>query len=179
MNTLQVESFLNVLCEETDIAEVELKMGGFKMKVRRSLKGGAAAAAAAPAAAAAAAPAPAPVAAAAPSAAAYEFEASFDDADESVIAITAPKVGTLRRGRYLKGKQVGKGNLVEVGATVKKGQVIAYVEQLGTHWPVECPQAGELSAFVVEEGEAVEYMQPVADISPFFGGHIIGDSKYA
>ena len=94
MNTLQVESFLNVLCEETDIAEVELKMGGFKMKVRRSLKGGAAAAAAAPAAAAAAAPAPAPapVAAAAPSAAAYEFEASFDDADESVIAITAPKV---------------------------------------------------------------------------------------
>ena len=42
---MQVEDLLNVLCEETDIAEVELKMGGFKMKVRRSLKGGAAAAA--------------------------------------------------------------------------------------------------------------------------------------
>lgn len=28
---LQVESLLSVLCEETDIAEVELKMGGFKV----------------------------------------------------------------------------------------------------------------------------------------------------
>jgi biotin carboxyl carrier protein len=178
---LQVEDLLNVLCEETDIAEVELKMGGFKMKVRRSLKGGAAAAAAAPVAAAAPAPAAAaaPVAAAAPS---FDAESSYDDGDDadgSVLAITAPKVGTLRRGRFIKGKQVGKANVVEIGDTVKKGQVIAYIEQLGTHWPVECPQAGEIVSFVVDDGEAVEYLQPVVEISPFFGGHIIGDSKYA
>ncbi|KAH7618957.1 putative Biotin carboxyl carrier protein of acetyl-CoA carboxylase [Nannochloris sp. 'desiccata'] len=174
----QVEDLLTVLCEETDIAEVELKMGGFKMKVRRSLKGGAAATAA-PAAATAPAPAPAPVAAAAPS---FDAESSYDDGDDvdgSVIAITAPKVGTLRRGRFIKGKQIGKANVVEIGDTVKKGQVIAYIEQLGTHWPVECPQAGEIVSFVVDDGEAVEYLQPVVEISPFFGGHIIGDSKYA
>lgn len=62
---------------------------------------------------------------------------------------------------------------------MKKGQVLAYVEQLGTHWPVESPQAGELISFLVEEGDAVEYQQSVAEIAPFFGGHIIGDSKYA
>ena len=158
-------------------------MGGFKMKVKRSLKGGAAAVAAAAAAAAAPAPAaaaPADAPAHTPAASAVDYEASYDsDSDESVIAITAPKVGLLRRGRYLKGKQLGKGSMVEIGDTVKKGQVIAFIEQLGTHWPVECPQAGEVAAFLVEEGEAVEYLQPLVEISPFFGGHIIGDSKYA
>jgi len=177
---LQVENFLNVLCEETDIAEVELKLGGFKMKVRRSLKGGAAATAA-PVAAAAPAPATSP-APAADSVSSFDDESSYDDGDDvdgSVLAITAPKVGTLRRGRFIKGKQIGKANVVEIGDTVKKGQVIAYIEQLGTHWPVECPQAGEIVCFVVDDGEAVEYLQPVVEISPFFGGHIIGDSKYA
>lgn len=179
---LQVESFLNVLCEETDIAEVELKMGGFKMKVRRSLKGSNAVPMAAAAAAPVAAPAPAPAAsAAAPltSPTSTDMESSFDEDDGSVIAISAPKVGVLRRGRYVKGKQVGKGPAAEVGDKVKRGQVLCYIEQLGTHWPVECPQAGEVTSFLVEEGEAVEYQQAVLEIAPFFGGHIIGDSKYA
>lgn len=177
---LQVEDLLTVLCEETDIAEVELKMGGFKMKVRRSLKGAAAAPAAAAAAPVAAAPAVAP--AYTSSDPSFDAEASYDESDDvdgSVLAITAPKVGTLRRGRFIKGKQIGKANVVEIGDTVKKGQVIAYIEQLGTHWPVECPQAGEIVSFIVDDGEAVEYLQPVVEISPFFGGHIIGDSKYA
>ena len=177
---MQVEDFLNVLCEETDIAEVELKMGGFKMKVRRSLTGSIAAAGPL----AAAAPAPAPAAAPAPSyvssASTFDAESSYDsDSDESVLAITAPKVGVLRRGRFLKGKQIGKGPVVDIGDTVKKGQVIAFIEQLGTHFPVECPQAGEVAAFLVDDGEAVEYKQDIVEISPFFGGHIIGDSKYA
>lgn len=179
---IQVETLLNVLCEETDIAQVELKMGGFKLKVRRSLKGGQGASAGVAAlttpTAASMPPAPlAPAPAAAPSMS--DPESSMDEDDASVFAISAPKVGVLRRGRYVKGKQVGKGPVVEIGDTVKKGQVLCYIEQLGTHWPVECPQAGEVTAFLVEEGEAVEYKQTVVEISPFFGGHIIGDSKYA
>ena len=55
----------------------------------------------------------------------------------------------------------------------------SYVEQLGTFMPIEAPQAGELVAFLVDEGSPVEYRQPVAEIVPFFGGHIIGDSKHA
>jgi len=176
---LQVEDFLNVLCEETDIAEVELKMGGFKMKVRRSVKAGGASAASPLAAAAAPVPtptAPAPALAHSPIS---DMESSFDEDDGSVIAIPAPKVGILRRGRYLKGKQIGKAPAIEEGDKVKKGQVVAYIEQLGTHFPVECPQAGEVAAFRVEEGQAVEYMESILEIAPFFGGHIIGDSKFA
>lgn len=93
---IQVESLLSVLCEETDIAEVELKMGGFKMRVRRSLKGGAAHAAPAPAAAPAAAapaPAPAPAAAAAPAPAAVSASIETADEDEGLLDVTANKVG--------------------------------------------------------------------------------------
>jgi biotin carboxyl carrier protein len=175
----QVEAFLTVLCDETDIAEVSLKMGGFKMKVRRSLHSLPATASSAPAAAAA--PAPAAAAAAAPSyaPAASDYESEEESDDESLVPVTATKVGIFRRGRYVKGKQVGKAPVVDIGATVKKGQAVAFIEQMGTYWPLEAPQAGEIAGFVLEEGEPVEYGQPVLELAPFFGGHIIGDSKYA
>ncbi|MEO2194394.1 MAG: biotin/lipoyl-containing protein [bacterium] len=171
-----METLLNILCEETDIAEIELKLDGFKMKVRRSTQG--LAATAVPAA-------PAPVAvvsAPAASSPAVEYDSDSDvETDMDTIAqipVKAPKVGVMRRGRYLKGKQIGKGAVVEVGATVKKGQPLCYIEQLGTFWPVESPQAGEVGVFLVDEGEAVEYLEEIVDIAPFFGGHIIGDSKH-
>lgn len=180
LSTQQVEMLLNVLCEETDIAEIELKLDGFKMKVRRSLNG---LASSAPVEAASPAPAPAASPAASPVATTTQTYDSDSDgeADDygAQIAVKAPKVGVMRRGRYLKGKQIGKGPVVEEGATVKKGQPLCYIEQLGTFWPVESPQAGEVGAFLVDEGEAVEYLEEIVDIAPFFGGHIIGDSKYA
>jgi hypothetical protein len=62
----------------------------------------------------------------------------------------------VRRGKYLKGKQVGKGAAVEIGAMVKKGQVLCYVEQLGTHWPVEAPQVSRWShCFGVGKGRGM------------------------
>ena len=44
---------------------------------------------------------------------------------------------------------------------------------------VQAPQAGEIVDFLVDEGTAVEYNQPVVELMPFFGGHIIGDRKHA
>lgn len=43
----------------------------------------------------------------------------------------------------------------------------------------QAPQAGEVVTFKVDEGGPVEYGQVVIELAPFFGGHIIGDSKYA
>lgn len=43
----------------------------------------------------------------------------------------------------------------------------------------QAPQAGEIASYKAEDGDAVEYGQSVVEIAPFFGGHIIGDSKYA
>lgn len=171
---------MNVLCEETDIAEVQLKMGGFKMKVRRSIRASTSApAAAAVAVAAPATPPPAPAAAPVATSSSSELETEVEDDESFTMPIAAPKVGVMRRGRYIKGKKVGKAPAVEVGDTVKKGQALGFIEQLGTFWPIEAPQAGEIEGFVVEEGEPVEYGQTVVELVPFFGGHIIGDSKHA
>jgi biotin carboxyl carrier protein len=65
------------------------------------------------------------------------------------------------------------------GDTLKKGQTVAYVEQLGTFVEIKAPQAGEAARFCLNEGDPVEYGQVVLELAPFFGGHIIGDSKYA
>lgn len=43
----------------------------------------------------------------------------------------------------------------------------------------QAPQAGEIVSFAVEEGQPVEYNQPIVELAPFFGGHIIGDRKHA
>ncbi len=49
-------------------------------------------------------------------------------------------------------------------------------EHVDTH--VQAPQAGEIVSFAVEEGQPVEYNQPIVELAPFFGGHIIGDRKH-
>lgn len=144
--------------------QVDLEIGAFELHVTRRTE--AAAAAPAPAPVEYAAPVPAP---AAPVASTAISEDETDEEDASHVLVLAPTVGVMRRGKYVKGKQVGKGNAAEEGDTVKKGQVLGYVEKLGTFEPVLSPQAGEVSAFLVDEGEPVSYNDPVVELSPFFG----------
>ena len=44
---------------------------------------------------------------------------------------------------------------------------------------LQAQQPGEIVAFVCDEGASVEYKQPLVEVAPFFGGHIIGDKKNA
>lgn len=178
-STQEVQQLLNTLVVDTEIAEMELSIGTFTMRVRRKIDGPE------PVAVApvvhAAAPSAAPAAAAAASASPY-FSAEDpqeESIDEAKVYVTVPKVGVFRRGKYAGGKKVGKGNVANTGDTVKKGQTLGYVEQLGTFVEVKAPQAGEITAYRAEDGDAVEYKETVVEIAPFFGGHIIGDSKYA
>lgn len=139
-----------MLCEETQLAELEVRLGSFELHVVRSREnlssasssssssGGVQVAPGAPTF-----PAPLPGtafastasmdgAAAGSASSASSATASFDatmsldddDAGVSTLLLGSPKVGLLRRGRYVKGKRVGKGNAVEEGAEVKKGQVL-------------------------------------------------------
>lgn len=162
-----MKSFLYKVVDTTDIAELDLQVGDLELYVRRKVD------------AVAAAPPPAPVAAApaAPSVE-IELEEAEDSVDESAVYMTSEVVGIFRRGRYLKGKKIGTNAMVEVGDTVKKGQTIAFVEQMGTYTPVLAKQAGEISKFEIEEGSPIGYGQTLLAISPFFGGHIIGESKH-
>mmetsp|Transcript_24519 Transcript_24519/g.66887 ORF Transcript_24519/g.66887 Transcript_24519/m.66887 type:complete len:184 (-) Transcript_24519:546-1097(-) len=169
----QVESFLSQLVNHTDIAEMNLQVGSFELRVKRSIGGAAAAAAAA-------APQTVVIKEAPPPPQPLDSVKSMDESmDESLVYVSSPKVGIFTRGKYVGGKRVGKGNVANKGDQLKKGQTLGYVEQLGTYVPVEAPQAGEVVDFLVEEGAPVEYKQTIVEMAPFFGGHIIGDSKYA
>lgn len=44
---------------------------------------------------------------------------------------------------------------------------------------LQAPQAGEIVSFECDDGTAVEYKEVIIEMAPFFGGHIIGDRKYA
>ena len=93
--------------------------------------------AAAPAAAAPAAQ-PAPAAAPAPSAA---------------LSITSPMVGTFYRAP--------SAPFIEVGDHVKKGQVIGIIEAMKLLNEVEADQDGVVKAFAAENGQPVEFGQPL------------------
>lgn len=179
VSSKQVATFLSTLVEHTDIAELHLQVGSFDLKVRRSL--------ASTPAPQASYPTPIPTSAPLNSMGSVDFSSvstaeslpTVESMDESLVYVTSPKVGIFCRGKYAGGKRLGKGNMVNVGDQVKKGQPLGYVEQLGTHFPIESPQAGEISKFMLEDGAPVEYQQVVVEIAPFFGGHIIGDMKHA
>eukprot|EP00798_Chlamydomonas_sp_ICE-L_P013340 gene13340-19181_t len=154
----EVESLLSSMVQETDIMEMQLQIGDFQLNVKRSLAG-----APPPTAHVEVVPPPpamiprmdTPVKASAPR------PMLLESVDESILPVFSPKVGIFRRGRYAGNKRVGKGNCVNEGDTVKKGQPIGYVEQLGTFVPVEATQGGEIVKFDLKEGEAVEYGQTV------------------
>jgi biotin carboxyl carrier protein len=55
------------------------------------------------------------------------------------------------------------------GDTIRNGQTIAFVEQLGTFVDIKATQGGEIVKFRINEGEPVEYGQVVCDIAPQFG----------
>lgn len=170
----KVKSFLTNVVDSTEIAEIDLQVGDMELYVLRKVTGSSAAAPAPVAAA------PAPAAAPAAPAASVDQEDDHEGSslDESAVLLTSETVGTFRRGRYAKGKKIGKKSMVEEGSTVKKGQTIAFVEQMGTFTPVLAKQAGEIIKFEVEEGEPVGYGHTLATLYPFFGGHIIGESKH-
>lgn len=196
LTTEQVTQLMDMLCNETDVAELDVEMGSFQLHVRRRID---ATAAAAPQAASPAQQNPVLGSTTnfdmppeelekfkkqhslngGSAGGSTEEDDEDEDYPESLVYVNSPKVGVLRRGKYFKGKRVGKGNAVNEGDKVKKGQVVAYVEQLGTYVPIEAPQAGEAVEFLIPEGDPVEFREQVVSLAPFFGGHIIGDAKYS
>lgn len=191
-NSFEVHSLLMEVCDETSIAELELKVGEFKLHVKRDvgkLKGSAPAVAVAPpvpskpmmeSAPAISTPvvsSPAPKSPSLSTAALLASPASKSGsrfglleaaADEGLHFVTSPKVGLFRKSRVVKGKS---GRLLcEEGQIVKKGQVVCYVEQLGTQQPVEAENSGEVMKILCKEGEPVGYGDPLIAIRPSFPG---------
>lgn len=136
------------LVEESGIAELEITEGEEKVKI---VKGGGvslAPAASSPPPSAVAAPAPeAKPGAAAPAAAETSPEGHV---------VKSPMVGTFYRAASPDAKP-----FVEVGEVVKEGQTICIVEAMKLMNEIEVDASGTVKAILVENGQPVEYGQPL------------------
>jgi acetyl-CoA carboxylase biotin carboxyl carrier protein len=130
---------------ETGLTEIEVEDGDRKIRVSR---GGVAAPVAV------AAPAPAPVAAPSPAPAPAEAPA----ADHS-NAVKSPMVGTA----YMS-SEPGADPFVKVGDSVKTGDTLLIVEAMKVMNPITSPRDGTIQQMLVENGQPVEYDQPLVVI---------------
>lgn len=134
------------LVEESGIGELEIHEGEESVRITRY--------SAAPAQVTYAA-APAPVAApAAPAAAAAPAEPELKG-----TVVRSPMVGTFYRA-----PSPTSANFAEVGQSVKKGDVLCIVEAMKMMNHIESDVGGVIDAILVENGQPVEYDQPLFTI---------------
>ena len=133
------------LVQESGISELEITEGEEKVKI---VKGGGVLSAATPVPAAPASPAAAEAGAAA--------EATTEDAAAEGHIVTSPMVGTFYRSPSPDAKA-----FVEVGQTVKEGQTICIIEAMKLMNEIEADASGVVKAILVENGQPVEYGQPL------------------
>ncbi|KPF72069.1 acetyl-CoA carboxylase biotin carboxyl carrier protein subunit [Bosea sp. AAP35] len=130
------------LLNETDLTEIEVEKGDLRVRVARTITAtvqvpAAPAYAAAPAAVAAA-PSDGKPAAAHPG------------------AVPSPMVGTAYRRPSPDSKP-----FVEIGSVVKAGERVLLVEAMKTFNDIVAPRAGTVIAIMVEDGQPVEYGEPL------------------
>jgi acetyl-CoA carboxylase biotin carboxyl carrier protein len=155
MDIRKVKKLIELL-EESNIGEIEIKEGEESVRISRYGNQPAAPVAYAAPAPVAPAPASAPAAAEAP-AAESAAPAAAPVADNEVLS---PMVGTFYRSPSPEAP-----SFVEVGQTVRVGDVLCIVEAMKMMNQIEADRAGTVTAIHVENGEAVEFDQPLISIS--------------
>ncbi|QKX17081.1 acetyl-CoA carboxylase biotin carboxyl carrier protein [Microbulbifer sp. YPW1] len=160
MDIRKIKKLIELL-EESDIGELEIKEGEESVRISRGTSG---ASVQMPQMAmpmmAPAAPAAAPVApAAAPAPAAAESEA------ESVPALTGHPVKSPMVGTFYAASSPGAEPFVKVGQQVKVGDVICIVEAMKMMNQIEADKAGTIEAILADDGQPVEFDQPLVIIS--------------
>ncbi len=139
------------LIGETNLSEIEVEKGDLRIRVVRN-------SAPSPQAYQYQAPAPtfaAPVsghAAPAPALAMIPEAAAQDHAG----AVKSPMVGTAYRRPSPEAKP-----FVEIGSVVKEGERILLIEAMKTFNEIVAPRSGTVSAIFVEDGQPVEYGEPL------------------
>ncbi|RUL61435.1 acetyl-CoA carboxylase biotin carboxyl carrier protein [Dyella dinghuensis] len=148
MDLRKIKKLIDLL-EESNLAELEIKEGEEVVRLSRVPKGGVAVAAAPAPVAHAPAPAAAPVAPAAP------VEASAPSLPAGHV-VKAPMVGT-----FYASATPGAAAFVKVGQQVKAGETLGIIEAMKMFNQIEADVAGTVQAIMVENGQPVEFDQPM------------------
>ncbi|MFM2588639.1 acetyl-CoA carboxylase biotin carboxyl carrier protein [Vibrio sp. TBV020] len=139
------------LVEESGIAELEISEGEESVRISRN-----GTAAPAPVQYAAA---PAPVAAPAPAATPAPAAEAAAPAVPAGHQVLSPMVGTFYRSPSPDAK-----SFVEVGQTVNAGDTLCIVEAMKMMNQIEADKSGVVTAILVEDGQPVEFDQPLVVI---------------
>jgi acetyl-CoA carboxylase biotin carboxyl carrier protein len=131
---------LGLLLDELRLTEAEVTVGDLRVRVQR--------AAALPAAAV-------------PAAAASADSAVVAERPGNMITIEAPMVGTFYRASAPTAEPY-----VREGDLVKEGQIVCIIEAMKLMNEIETKSAGRVAQILVENGQAVEYGQPLFLIEP-------------
>lgn len=136
------------LVSESAVSELEITEAEGKIRI---VKGGAV-----PALPPAVAYAPPPVAPAPAPAAAPAPQEAPPAQEESGFVVKAPMVGTFYRA-----SSPGASPYVEVGQSVKEGDTLCIIEAMKILNEIECEKSGAVTKILVENGQPVEYGQPL------------------
>jgi len=150
MDLRKIKKLIDLL-EESNLAELEIKEGEEVVRLSRVPKNAAPVAAAAPAAAPIAA-----VAVPAPTAAAPAAEAAVTNALPAGHVVKAPMVGT-----FYASATPGTPAFVKVGQQVKAGETLGIIEAMKMFNQIEADVAGTVQAILVENGQPVEFDEPM------------------
>jgi len=143
MDIRKVKKLIELL-EESDVAEIEIHEGEESVRISRASTAVVAPMAAPVATAPVAAPAPA---AAAPAAAEPEVQGH---------AVRSPMVGT-----FYASPSPDASAFVKEGDTVSAGQTLCIIEAMKILNQIESDKAGKITKILVENGQPVEFDQPL------------------
>jgi len=133
---------LAAVLDDTNLSEIEVEDGDRKVRVARTIQ---------------AAPQMMQAPAYAPAAPAAAIAAPAEAAPVAAVnAVKSPMVGTV----YLAANPESK-NFVSIGQQVAAGDTLLIIEAMKVMNPIHAPAAGTVKAILIENGQPVEFDQPL------------------
>jgi acetyl-CoA carboxylase biotin carboxyl carrier protein len=148
MDLDQIKKILD-LVREHELSEFEIEHEGLRLKIRKDANGVPVVARAAPVPSAVAMPVaatPAPVAGAA------SPVAELGESEIELAVVKSPIVGTFYRS-----SEPGSPAFADIGASVKKGDVLCIIEAMKLMNEIDSEYDGEIVNIYVENGQPVQY----------------------
>lgn len=148
MDIRKVKKLIELL-EESNISELEIKEGEESVRILRH---------------SAASVLPQSLVAAAPVAAPPSVSAEVDAADPEPEVLQGHVVNSPMVGTFYRAPAPGAAAFVEVGQSVKPGDVLCIVEAMKMMNQIEADKAGVIGSILVEDGQPVEFDQAMITI---------------
>jgi len=130
------------LLKETDITELQIEKNGSKVKIKREKLLSS-------------------IELSKPVVAQEKPSSEISEENQRLITVTSPIVGTFYRASSPEAEP-----FVQVGSKVKKGQVLCIIEAMKLMNEIESEVEGVVVRILIENGQSVEYGEPLFLIEP-------------